>query len=287
MEISFAAAEQKQELYELWKSSFDENDYFTSLFFENLYDPINCLVLTENGTIVSALHMLPSEILTENNTAEKANYIYGAATVKKFQGRGFMTKLLEYSFEYGKRRGEKYSVLIPAKKSLFSFYERCGYIKFSKIREVLFKRGELNKFCSSKDLLQYNFTIDNIEKLRFNNIIGSSGSVIWNKKHIEYAVKLTKAENGFIVYSKDSYAFVSVEESAAVIKEIVCSNDSIGVLISKIMNNTNADYFVFRLKEDMPIFENMGRTEYNGMIRTMDGKDITNFRCPYMGLVLD
>lgn len=287
IKISIADSNCKQKLYELWKLAFEENDLFTSLFFENAYQSENCIVAEENNILVSALHMLPSQIVIGSNRTEKAQYIYGAATLKEFRGQGIMKMLLEYADEYGRKHGEKYSILMPANDNLFEFYKKCGYTKFYKIKEIILKRDELNKFCATKYSIRYNFTIDNIDKLRFNNIIDNCGSVLWNKNHLKYAVKLVQAENGFVICTEDSYVFVTQEKSTAIIKEIICNDCSFGVLLSEIMKNTTANTFIFRLKEDSPIFKNMGTIKYNGMIKSLCGESISDCQYPYLGLTLD
>lgn len=287
MKISVSKYEDKYRLYNLWQSVFEENNDFTSLFFDNIYNAKNCITAKEDNKIVSALHILPCEIIDGNNSVRKAQYIYGAATLKEYRCRGIMKSLLEYACEYGKKRGEEYSVLVPAEENLFKFYEKCGYQKFYKIRKVIMKRDELNKFCIRKNSIRCNFTIDNIVELRFNYIINNCGSVLWNKQHINYACKLIRAENGFIAYGENSYAFVVNDGNIAVIKEIICNKNSFGELLSEILKSTNADIFVFRLNKNSDLFVNKGNIVYNGVIKALNNKKLPMYRNPYIELVLD
>jgi len=110
----------------LWKETFHEDERFDEWFFFKEYKAENTLVLCDGGEIRSMLQMIPVTVLS-NGKELKASYIYGAATDVRYRSRGYMGKLLSASFEEGRRRGDRLSVLIPQEKSLFDYYGRFSY----------------------------------------------------------------------------------------------------------------------------------------------------------------
>jgi GNAT superfamily N-acetyltransferase len=121
--VEFAASADNREIRALWDICFPEEPEFNDWFFNNKFDVRKCLVLREDGIIKAMAQLLPYEI----SGVGKVRYIYGAATHPDHRRLGLMRKLLEHSFEIDKANGFAASILIPASKSLFDFYEGLGY----------------------------------------------------------------------------------------------------------------------------------------------------------------
>lgn len=49
----------KPQLIDLWRTSFDDSEEFIKLFFDRVYKKENALFIEKDGKIVSALQMLP------------------------------------------------------------------------------------------------------------------------------------------------------------------------------------------------------------------------------------
>ena len=113
-------------LKRLWQACFHEPDRPVDFYLRNAYRPENCLVYLHGGKLVSAVHLLPCRILTEEGPAP-AHYIYAAATLPEYRGHGFMASLLAYAALYGAGRGQRYSAVLPAEPGLYSLYEKAGY----------------------------------------------------------------------------------------------------------------------------------------------------------------
>jgi predicted acetyltransferase len=121
--VEFATSADNREIRELWDACFPEEPEFNNWFFDNKFDVSKCLVLREDGIIKAMAQLLPYEIAELG----EVSYIYGAATHPGYRRLGLMRRLLEQSFEIDKANGRVASILIPASKSLFDFYERLGY----------------------------------------------------------------------------------------------------------------------------------------------------------------
>lgn len=117
----------REQLLALYGVCFPEDGPdFWSWIFDRIWQPGNTLCVREGGRIVSSLQMLPCELrLGEKCFA--AHYIYAAATMPQWQGRGLMAGLLARAAEEGRARGQDFSVLITQEDSLLDYYARFGY----------------------------------------------------------------------------------------------------------------------------------------------------------------
>lgn len=117
----------REQLLALYGACFPEDEPgFWQWIFDRVWQPENTLYVREGGRIVSSLQMIPCELrLGEERFA--AHYIYAAATLPRYQGRGLMAGLLEEAAQEGVRRGQAYSVLITQEDSLLDYYARFGY----------------------------------------------------------------------------------------------------------------------------------------------------------------
>lgn len=117
----------REQLLALYQACFPEDEpTFWEWIFERLYCPGNTLNLREEGKIVASLQMLPCALRLKDQTFS-AHYIYAAATLPEWQGRGLMARLLEQAADEGCKRGQDFSVLITQEDSLLDYYARFGY----------------------------------------------------------------------------------------------------------------------------------------------------------------
>ncbi|MCC8143846.1 MAG: GNAT family N-acetyltransferase [Tannerellaceae bacterium] len=116
----------KQQVIDLWKTSFNDSDEFIDLYFTQVYKPENTLVAEKDGRVVAALQMLPYTMTFWGNEIPVA-YIAGACTAPQEQNKGLMRELLESAFAEMERRDIPLTVLVPAADWLFDYYRRSGY----------------------------------------------------------------------------------------------------------------------------------------------------------------
>ena len=64
----------KSQLIDLWRTSFNDSEEFIKLFFDRVYKKENALFIKKDGKIVSALQMLPY-VMTYYGTEISVNYI--------------------------------------------------------------------------------------------------------------------------------------------------------------------------------------------------------------------
>lgn len=116
----------KSQLIDLWRTSFNDSEEFIKLFFDRVYKKENALFIKKDGKIVSALQMLPY-VMTYYGTEISVNYIYGACTHPSERGQGLMRQLIQEAFEVMENRKVALTVIIPADPWLFDYYRDLGY----------------------------------------------------------------------------------------------------------------------------------------------------------------
>jgi len=116
----------KSQLIDLWRTSFNDSEEFIKLFFDRVYKKENALFIKKDGKIVSALQMLPY-VMTYYGTEISVNYIYAACTLPSERGQGLMRQLIQDAFKVMESRKVALTVIIPADPWLFDYYRDLGY----------------------------------------------------------------------------------------------------------------------------------------------------------------
>lgn len=110
-----------EELKLLWETVFGDPRSVTDSFFENAFFADGCFYECADGKTVSALYLLP---VTFGD--KKGFYLYAAATLPAYRGRGMMGALLKEALQYAKSVAD-FVYLCPAEKSLYDYYRRYGF----------------------------------------------------------------------------------------------------------------------------------------------------------------
>ena len=123
--IEFATINDKKELSSLWQMTFLEDSAIIENFFENIFPTVVTPVIKIDGEIVSSLFLLPCRIGDFNGKC-----VYCAMTKYAHRGKGYMKQLLDFSYDYCKENNLDFLFLVPAEKSLFDYYKKCGFDDF-------------------------------------------------------------------------------------------------------------------------------------------------------------
>ena len=126
MELRHAERYEAQSLKVLWRTCFQDEWAYINLFFDDLFDPRNVVVLTEDGFIRSMAVLLPTELKAEKETVP-VFYLYAMCTHPDCRGKGYGRQLLDYAAEYARLHGAAALTLVPGEPSLFHYYRQAGY----------------------------------------------------------------------------------------------------------------------------------------------------------------
>ncbi len=168
--IDFATKKDINALKSLWQSVFLEDKEVTEYFFENIFDDVVTPAIRIDDEIVSSLFLLDCKIGNY-----KGKCVYCAMTKCSHRGKGYMKKLLDFSYAWCRENGYDFLTLVPAEKSLFQYYAKCGFSPFG-VRRTHTINGEIS---------------ENKEKLDFENELSFENNICeyWEKSCVHYGGK--------------------------------------------------------------------------------------------------
>lgn len=281
-----------EDLKTLFRVCFQESEEAIRCFFEHRFQKENCVVLIKDYKVVSALYLLETRILLEGELIS-AYYLYAAATLPEYQGRGYMRKLIAFSNTVAAARGWQYSVLLPANDGLYHYYKQSGYQKWYATRVVTITSKEMKKYVSVPKKQSNTFSFDKMYQLRFNICGNFDGSVIWDEKAIEYACLLSDVYKGKTIFSKDGYALCSpVCNGVVTITEFMVQRSGFCELMGEIVRAFPDVCYRFRMPVSSPYFKGQGAVLPFGMVKPLyEDKglliEMQKNNAPYLGLTLD
>lgn len=181
-------------LKQLWKDVFGDSQEYIDAFFSMFYSKENTLVYKAKGQVVAALYMVPFDISIEHKSYT-AVYLYALATIKEYRSKGIMAGLIQSAHEIGKKRGYIFSILIPADKSLYQYYERFGYnVRYYENR-LLINKADIKNICLKEKVNSNAFVIRRLDNITFPRLYET------NNPYCENRIKHSKLMNVFFIDS--------------------------------------------------------------------------------------
>lgn len=220
--IRLSVETDREGLTALWKEAFGDSEDAIGLFLDNRYIPENTVVSEDDGKITSMLFLLDGK-LSVKGKLYNSYYLYAAATLKDFRGRGLMAKLLHFSENLAKERNIDFICLKPAEESLYCFYEKYGY------RHVFTTKV---------------FTADRntVSDLSFE-CNGNSDVFIWDNQALDYAEKQHVFYGGKAIRSREALLLYAESDGMCSVK----CNDFTQFNPSDILSATDSEQFEFEL----------------------------------------
>lgn len=126
--------DKKNIVRQIWQECFRDTPQWMDMFFSQVYDDDDALVLEYNNKPVSSL-LLQKYTMAWHGEEIPMGYISGAATRRQERGRGHMSELLRIALRQARHRGDMLVSLIPASRRLFFFYDRLGFSTVFYIKE--------------------------------------------------------------------------------------------------------------------------------------------------------
>ena len=113
-------------LIKLWHKVFGDDREYIELFFKEAYFESECFAEIIDGEAVSALYLLKS-IIKCDGKIYRGRYLYAAATLPDYRGKGLMAKLINEALAYVKDENLDFIALVPADNGLYDYYGRFGF----------------------------------------------------------------------------------------------------------------------------------------------------------------
>jgi len=217
MRMRTACTADYENLKNLWREAFEEEESFLHAFFYERIKPENILILEDSDEkLISMLYMLPCILETDKERLSAVNVV-GVATSNAHRNKGYMRKLINYSFEIMTERKVDAAFLKPSNKA---FYEQFGFKESNSLYTSFYSEfsSEYRVFINSVGE-ELNFLIGELEKIY--NLAHSAGTRVlrsaedWKFNLFEKCVALS-SHSYLICEMKDS-SFVC-QESMPVIR---------------------------------------------------------------------
>lgn len=290
--ITFADNSMVADLKALWKVVFGDSDEYIDLYFRYRFEPKNTMVYLDEGKPIGMIAMLPLEIRTPFKDLF-ARYIYAVATHPDYRGKGISTLIMEQLDNWCKGHDVDLSILVPAEKSLFNFYNDRGYNINFNIRTLTKTSDEIEAIASDKaSAIQLKKTTVFNEQAQRNRYFNRSHMYAkWDERALKYQDLETTLTGGEVISfgEKIGYAICYRINDTIFIKELVFFDISLDEALIALHSYYKAQSYILRLWEDTI---NYGEVIPFAMIKWYDVKrqkllEDEGGKAPYIGLVLD
>lgn len=270
--------EDSEAIKNIWRVCFKDREEYIDFFLRSGYDPSKCFVYEIDGSPVSMLHLRYGDFVTEENSVP-ALYIYAAATLPEYQGRGIMRDLISTAGSFAENSGFAFTFLLPASESLYGYYERLGFRTAFEINKVEFDRQSLEKISEAPLPPQTDLNLSDARKAFFRS------AVHWRREELNYAFEEWKFTGGKILEAAGGYVLARENNGIAEVKEI-CGNFS--KLSAILLSNCHSERFSFLLPPDRN-YPFQTKTVKYGMLKSVNSEIFgqINKNKPYVNLMLD
>lgn len=289
--IRFATQEDINKLKNLWDDSFHDPMSFVDFLYDNVVTIADTLVVEQGEDIACMLTIIPTSFVFRDK-AVKTAYIYGAATAKKYQRKGYMTHLLTFAEEYCRDHGYAMSVLVPGEKYLFGYYKKRGYSEDFNCRMVNLSPGMINKdlHCDT-EILMDDVPARTVHTIR-EDALCDIPHIAWSAGEMTFALKDCRLYDEHVAYYKggfgESYCIYGMDGSSMFIKECLGSSvDAQQVLLKQVLLNEKPRRATLQLPIDSELFRYEGERARFGMAKPLVLNSYIRDLDAYMNLMLD
>lgn len=219
--IVFADPSQVPELCAIWAAAFPEDPpEAAASFFERVFRPAECLTAVVDGSPVSMVFLLPSALRAAGRTYP-LQYIYAAATLPAWRGRGIFGRLLEEALAVGARQGKTASFLRPGEPSLADYYRRFGYRPFFTADVRIPRKDPAGRLPALRRAVPEEYV-----RCREAFLLdrGIPAWVHWETRLVDYVAGTLEAPLGLYV-GRDGCALCDCREGALAVLELLCPPD--------------------------------------------------------------
>lgn len=213
--IRFADEKDIPGLKEIWHISFGDSKEYIDMFMEHQFKGALTVVYEEDSKILSMFFLFRCDF-SINEKTHPSFYLYAAATLPQYRGKGIMGKMLEFSKSYAAEKDFDFIILSPAEKSLYDYYGRFGFKACFKSQKIFLNIKNEKEYAAS-------FSENDFEKMLTlrNAAVKKSDGVLWGEKFFRYAVYENAYTSGKTVSTKECYGIYFKEDDHIIFKELI------------------------------------------------------------------
>lgn len=248
-------------LIRLWHRVFGDDEEYIKLFFKEAYYDCNCFAEIVSDEVVSAFYLLKCSVKL-NGTTYNGRYLYAAATLPEYRGKGLMGELIDEAISYSKDEALDFIALVPAEDGLYDYYGRFGF------KEAMYKcKYEITNEAST--MRAYREITDGDEFCKIRNSIDCD-MLIYDDICNQYAFECLQFTGSKVFYISDNAYYAQGEE-------LLCGDNETAIDMINNLCGESAVYTNCHLDSAVKI--------RNGMIYSL--RDDTEFKDIYMNIALD
>jgi len=187
------------ELKNIWKICFDDDEAYPDLYFSQYYRPENTLTHAADGKTVAMTTLLPATVITGFGNL-KARYVYAVATLPDYRGQGFSRLLAAQADERMRAEGCALALVVPASERLFAYYAQQGFTVAFFRRVVSFPAADIPDTGDNK---LNGIKLDDIKKyfaLSESHFAGCGFFVRWDTTILTNVVQECRISGGDFFY---------------------------------------------------------------------------------------
>jgi len=272
----------KDGIINLWQKTFGDTREYVESFIEAFSDKAEFLTKEASSEVISMLCMIDCTMAVDSKEY-KGRYIYACATDEDYKKRGLITELLDEARIKAEKDDCDFLVLVPANDELFDFYEKRGYSKFFKVKEIEVS-SKILKILSKDGIAETSADAKAINEMR-KNLLTKRPNILWSDEQTEFVTKAYSLDNTRVLYSKGiGYAFLREENKTVYVDEICAAAEDFCKMLGLIEKNTEAENYCFSVPADCPFTSDNFTIKDKGMILPLKNKINSD---GYIGLVME
>ena len=280
--VDFAKPQDYEDIAKVWRISFSDTDSYIKQFWDSMFKPENTIVYREQGVVVAMYFFLESQTVIKGR-GYSTLYLYAAATLPKYRGRGYMAELIEKGVEIAKQRNVDFITLVPADDYLFDYYAKFGFETAFYKKSITLTRKQLFKVVKNAS------PSSELDMFKIRQIaLAPYDFLNWNSDTLNYAMKEHLYTHGSMVSTSKGYAMYTKGKDTLYVKEL-CSMGSVGELFYLLLQKEDAQQFVFNFPVDFPLSTDDQKIVKVGMIKPLNDeaqKSILKMKNAYIGISL-
>lgn len=295
--IRRAVPEDAGAILSIWRICFGDEESYIRFFLQHRFPRGRCLVFEADGAPAAMLHLLDASYWESglSEPACTAQYVYAAATLPQYRGRGVMARLLAAAEREGEKRGFRFTFLLPGSESLYGYYARLGYRAAFSIRKLSVQRPQLTALAAAVPAVPAAAAPDAVPtagETDLNQVFRIRSErfrpgLLWNAPELRYALAEWCFTGGIVLHLGADYALCREKGGVVTVKETTAP---LSAAAAALLAYFPAERFEFLLppRAEAPF---PSRLERYGMLKPgkageLFADSLANAR-PYVNLLLD
>lgn len=298
--ITLATKEMLPQLKKLWQVCFQDEVSYVDFYYAHRFKEENTYVYKKGDEILGMLTLLPASYRYNEEETLPIHYVYAVATLPRAREQGIASELLEEASRTSEENYSAGTILVPASKELFTYYERRGYQTIYFKKQLYFqvqardmvsaasipterKKVHMVSIETERSFEKRDIIPEEYKQLR-DFYFDRPGYVKWNLEAIIYAVKEARFVGGKVLkLTADNHSYAIMyykKENQLIVKETTLTEELIADAIAYLLKEEECEEAIVTVPS---YFSYEGELKPYGMVRL----NTEAYASGYFNLALD